>query len=849
VSAGLFFRMMRRESRGARGRLVFFAACMAVGVAAVVGVAALVAAVDAGIRTRSRELLGGDLALESRRPLPELAPLLPAPLRDAPRVQLSILSTMVRTPSGASRLAEVKAVESATGAYPLAGTLTLDPPRPLAALLADDAVVVAPELLRDLKLAAGDTLELGGVSFRVAGRVLQEPDAVSFSVALGPRVLMTRAALARTHLLGFGNRVRHRALIALPGEASTDALTRLRDTLRDRVPGGRAYVSIETHAEAQPALRRTLERVEAYLGLVALLSLLVASVGVAQIVSTWLAQAAPQIAVLRCLGMRPREVAALYLGHVLVLALVGSLLGAALGATLPTLLAHLRPDLLPIALDTTLPRAAVARGLALGLGVPALFSLPPLTGVRRISPLRVLRSETHAAPVPRAIRVLAVALAALSIALAARLQSGDLRTAAAFSLGTCALAGLLWLGARGLARMASRLPRRRLPVLLWQGAAALARPGAGTTGSIVALGLGTLVVLAVTLLRGMLDEEIDTALPEGAPSVFLLDVQPDQWDAVATLARSLGATRAEGVPVAMARLVSVDGRTVEQLLETVPGDRNERGRAHWVLSREQRISWMRALPPDNRIVEGALWSDPGVAEMSVEQGFARDLGARLGSVLRFDVQGVPLDFTVTSLRTLRWRSFSTNFFMVAEPGVLDDAPHFVLGALRLPTEREQALQDALAARHPNVTTLRVEGLLARLDEVLAQAALAVRVLGSFTALAGLIILAGAIASAQLRRARETALLKALGLTRLQVVALFAVEYALAGAVAGLLGAAGAYALAFTFAREVLELATRPPLTICLVGVALTSALSVVAGLIASARALRVGPLAVLRRRS
>ena len=844
----LFFRTMWRESRGAKGRLFFFGACLTVGVAAVVGIAALVDAMELGIRARSRELLGGDLAVDSRRPLPDLTPLLPVTYRNLPRAELRILSSMVRTEAGTSHLAELKAVATEHGSYPLTGSLRLSPNRPLSELLRDDSVLVAPALRDALKLKLGDQLIVGGQSMRVAGIILQEPDPLGFSFSFGPRLLMTRAALDKTNLLGFGSRSRFRTLLAFPAATSEAELARVVRILESRIPGAGTYVKVESHREAQPALRNTLEKVQQYLGLVALLSLLVASVGVSQIVASWLAQAAPQTAILRCLGFRPRDVFAMYLGHVLLLALLGSVLGACLGVCVPLLISRSQPEVVPAsALQLALIWPAL-RGVLLGVGSALLFSLPPLTAVWKVAPAGVLRAEANPLPVPRRVRLLAYCLAALGLFGAALLQSKAWLPALGFAGGVSALAGLLWLGARGLTWAVARLPRQKLSPLLWHGAAALGRPSAGATGSIVALGMGTLVVLSIVLIQGTMGHEIAGALPRDAPSVFMLDIQPDQWPGVERLCQSVGARRIDSVPVVMGRLLAVDGRSVAQLMKERDIAPNQRGREQWALSREQRITFMKQLPKDNKILEGRLWSDPKRPELSLERGFARELGASVGSTLRLDVQGVELEFLVSSLRSVEWRSFGINFFMVAEPGTLDDAPQIRLAAAQVDARFEQTLQDELATLYPNVTVLRVREMLQQAAGILAQVALAVRLLGSFAVITGLIILIGAVASTQLRRAREAALLKTLGQTRMRVAAMFSIEYALSGAVSGLLGAAGAYALAATFTHQVLKLQSWPAWQACVLAVLASIVLSVLGGLLASARALRVRPLEVLRGR-
>ena len=269
-------------------------------------------------------------------------------------------------------------------------------------------------------------------------------------------------------------------------------------------------------------------------------------------------------------------------------------------------------------------------------------------------------------------------------------------------------------------------------------------------------------------------------------------------------------------------------------------------RSRWSLSREQRLTWMPALPADNVLIEGSLWSDPAAFEVSLEQDYAENLAVGLGSRLTFDVQGVPVELLVTSLRTVEWRSMGINFFLVAEPGALDEAPHMRLMAARLAPEVEDRFQSRSLARFPNVTVLRVRSLIERVTDVFERLALAVRALGLLTVVAGLAILAGVAASSAAHRSQEVALLKTLGVTRRGVAVLFATEYALCGLVAGALGTLGALALAYAFLQRVLELTPELPLAALPLAAALMSALAACAGLAASARALAVRPLASLR---
>jgi putative ABC transport system permease protein len=319
-------------------------------------------------------------------------------------------------------------------------------------------------------------------------------------------------------------------------------------------------------------------------------------------------------------------------------------------------------------------------------------------------------------------------------------------------------------------------------------------------------------------------------------------MQTSQWSRVRSILENAGATDVNGVPIVNARLVSIDGVPVAELAKK----NSDEGRRNWILTREQNLTYLDALPKDNVVVEGKLWSDPEHAEISIERDFAKDMDAHVGSKLVYDVQGVPLELRVTSLRTVDWKSFGINFFLVVEPGVLDRAPQMRVAAARLPAGREQALQDTLAAEVPNVTMLKVREIVEKVAALLERLGLGIRILGGFAITAGIAILAGAIGATASRRGREVALLKTLGATRRVVVGIFAVEFALIGFVAGIVGTAGGAVLAWFVLTRGMEIAwTWRPLMLAGAPFA-TVALSVLAGIAASAGALRRRPIEVLR---
>jgi putative ABC transport system permease protein len=450
----------------------------------------------------------------------------------------------------------------------------------------------------------------------------------------------------------------------------------------------------------------------------------------------------------------------------------------------------------------------------------------------------------------------------------------------AFLAGLAAVVGVLAAIAVAAGRIARLVPRGAgaIGVRVRHGLAHLSRPGAASVGSIVALGLGVTFVFATRVIERHLTDQLRAELPEEAPSTFFLDVQPDQWEGLVALLQREGATGIDGSPVITARFTAIDGVPVAALHGSEPdedGAAGGRGGAsrggdvrlgvaerpqRWALTREQRITYGPRLPRGNRVVAGAFPSAApsadagppprppaaGLGGVSVEEGFARDLGVHVGSTLSLDVQGVPVDLAVTSVRTVDWRTFGINFFLFAEPGPLDAAPQQRIAVARLPAGDLTAAGARIVKAYPNVTVIHVREVIEKVLVVLGQLALAVRSLGWFVVAAGTVVLGGTVAATQVRRAREVALLKTVGMTRLDVVTVFAVEYALTGAVAALVGLSAGSGLAWVVVAKVLQIPWAPRASELISAAAAVVALSVAAGILASARALSARPAAVLR---
>ena len=839
MTGGFAVRMAWRETRHAWREFLSFLACVTLGVAALASVGSFGANLDGALGREARSLLGGDVEVRSPRPLgagidAELEKLA---ADGATVARVEELSAMARDPSSArTLLVELKAVDPT---YPLYGRLETVPDLPLDRLVAGDGVLVGADLLARLGRSVGDRLVIGAAEVTIHGVVTREPDRPASLVALGPRVFLTSATLARTDLVRHGSRVRYRALLRLPeGQAARPVRDGLSSATTD--PAVRAVA----FDDAQPGMRRFFTQVTTYLGLVGLVSLLVGGIGVASAIRTFLERRLPTIAILKCLGAPSRSIMATYLGQALVLGVAGSVGGAILGIVVQPALVGLLNGVIALEVATQPPPWIVFRAITMGVVTTLLASLWPLFTIREVRPSLVLRSRVEARlPGARRPWLVATPLVLGLIALAVW-QAGSLRIGAIFVGAAAAALILLTALASGLPLLARALPRSA--GLAWRhGVANLRRPGAQSGVVVVTLGVGVMLLVAVALLERSLVRQIDEEQRREAPSFFFIDVQADQRDALTTVVREAAGVTPTVTPVVRARLAAIDGVPVTR--EMVEQRRRRQDDRVWYLTRDYVLTFAERPPATNVVTRGRWWTDTaGGARASVEEEAARALGVDVGARLTFDVQGVPVEATVTNLRKVDWQSLTTNFFVILSPGALDGAPTTYVATARVPASAETAVQDRVVQALPNVTAIPVRDVLERLGGVLDRLALAIRAIAAFSILSGLAVMLGALTASRYQRLYESVVLRTIGASRATVLRAFAVEFGCLGIAAGLGGTALAAALAWVVLRFLLTVPWRFDPAALTMGVAATTALAVLVGFLATFRLLGRKPLAVLR---
>ena len=733
--------MAWRETRGAWRHVALFVTCIALGVAALVGVGTFATNLERTLGREARALMGGDVELRSARSLGAAARDELEGLRRTGAVTTEIreLAGMARSPrDGRSALVELKAVGPR---YPLYGRIETEPARPLGDLLAGSGALVEAPLLDRLGASVGDRIAVGSATFTIRGVVRREPDRAGGLLTLGPRVLIADDALDATGLVQFGSRVRHRALLRLP-EGTPAA--RVRDDLTRALDD--AAIRVVAFDEAQSGLKRFFAQLTTYLGLTGLVSLLVGGIGVASAMRTFIRRKTETIAILKCVGATSRALFATYLVQALALGVAGSVLGVGLGLVLQPLAMRAFAGLAPFPLEPTIDLRTLARALAMGVLTTGLVVLWPLLSLRAIPPSAILRQEVEGKRRRRPwLAALPVVAGLVALAL---WQAGSLKIGGIFVVAS--IAALLGLGAlgRGLVRLARAAPRVRS--LAWrQGVANLHRPGGQAGGVVVALGIGVMLLVAIGLLEDSLDRQIDHEQRREAPSFFFVDVGADQRDSFLNVMTATTGTTPTLIPVVRARLASVNGERVGR-----PMLDRRRAAGHdalWYFTRDYVLTSMTEAPATNAILRGRWWTPAEAAAgplISVEEAAAKALGVDVGSSLGFDVQGVRVDARVTSIRKVDWQTFSANFFVVFSPGALEGAPTTFVATARVPAAAEAGVQDAVVSAFPNVTVIPVRDILQRAAGILGQISFAIRAIALFSIAAGLTVMAGTLVASR-----------------------------------------------------------------------------------------------------
>lgn len=821
-------RLLRRDLRS--GELRVLLAALALAVMAVSSVGFVTDRAGRALDLQANALLGGDAVLRADAPIASTAREQAATLGLAHTALMSFPS-MLRV-GDTLRLSELRALDDG---YPLRGGFRIQREQDGPGLVPEQSprpgeVWLSRAGASQLGARLGDPVQVGEQTLRLGALVLDEPDAVVDYFNAAPKAFFHIDEMAATGLEQFGSRIVYRVVVA----GDPVAVERWVGMQKEGLARGQR---IETAADARPEIRRALDRADRFLGLAALVSVVLAGIAIAMAARRHVEHQLDGCAVMRCMGASQNTLLGIYAGELLWLGLIGTTFGLLLAFAVQALLAGWLSAELGLAIPAA-GWAPAAQGLGVALAVLAAFALPPILGLRRVPAMRVLRRDLDGGSVP-ALLSLGLGLAGLAALL--WWKAGD-PTLGLIVLGGIAGTLAMLAALAGLLIAALRRGRRHLSGVWRYGLASLGRRSAGSVVQVSALGLGLMAILLLTLVRTELLDRWREALPDDAPNRFLINIQPHQLDDAKAALQAAGADDTRLHPMVRGRLATFNGDEVSGADFVSRG-----GRARRLADREFNLSFTDALErPDNALTSGRYWSpDTPTAELSVEEEFAETLGWKLGDEVGFDIAGSRVTGTVTSLRRVDWESFRPNFFVVMSPPTLQDFPASYISAVHVPAQGQPAV-DALVRQHPNISVVDVEAVLAQVRRTADQVATAVEYVFYFTLGAGLLVLIAAISATQDERLLEGGVMRAFGATRAQLRGAHLAEFAAIGLIAGLIAALAAQTIAGLIATQVFDLPWRTNGAVALGG-ALLGVLGVtVTGLLATRRVVAAPPAVTLR---
>ncbi len=827
-------RAFTRDWRAGELRLLVLS--LVVAVAAMTSVGFFIDRLRAGLERDAAQLLGADLVLISDKPVAES-------LRGEARSRGLSVAETVAFPSMALSFAapgsnaepatQLTAVKAVTPGYPLRGAL-----RTATAPGAPDAITkqlpeagtvwVDAALLPALHVRVGDAIDLGDKRFTIARLVTLEPDRGLSFVNLAPRVLMRLDDLAATNLIQNGSRESHRLLIA----GTPESVAGYRTWLEGRLVRGQKLESLEA---GRPEVRNTLDRAERFLALVALLTAMLAALAVALAARRFTERHLDATAVMRCIGVSQNALLVTHVSEFLIIGFAGAVVGVALGYV-----AHFAfVALLSSLLEASLPQPSgwpALQGLLVGVVLLAGFALPPVVQLRHIPPLRVLRRDVG---LPRSGTLVGYALGIASFAALTLWSAGDVKVGAitlggfvgAFAVFT--IVAFVVLRALSAARHGARLDAS------WRFAlASMQRRPLNTIVQTVALAIGLMALLLLSVTRTDLVAAWRRAVPPDAPNRFVINVQPDQRDAFVASLRAAHIANFDFAPMIRGRLVAINDKST--------GSANyKEERAQRLVDREFNLSYMTQLPAANKVITGAWFAPNASGEISIEGGIAKTLDIKLGDNLRFDIAGAFADGRVTSIRKLDWDSMHVNFFVIFPPATLGTMAQTWISAFHI-GEADAGLTNRLVQRFPNITVIDTSAIFKQVQSIVDQVVRAVEFLFVFTLAAGVLVLYAALLSSRDERTREAALLRALGASRRQLTRAQLAEFFGIGALAGVLAAAGATATGWVLATRAFELSYEFGAMAWVLGIAGGIALALLGGWLGLRPVMNEPPLRTLR---
>ena len=833
-------RLAWRDSRKNRGRLVLFMSSIILGIAALVAINSFNYNLQNDIDEQAASLLGADLVVSGNQPVTDSLMVLLDAMPGEKATKLDLFSMAYFPKSDRTQFVRL---EGLAGNFPFYGTLKTEPATARQELTNPHVALVDNGFMDQYQVHIGDSIRLGNRSFLIVGRLLNDFASANVAAGFAPPVYVAQSALTQTGLVQPGSLVNYNYYYKLPAAFELKPWTDKYDNaFRNE------SLRLQTIAGQKESLSGAFANLNAFLNLVALVSLLLGCIGVASSVLIYVRTKIPSIAIFRCLGMKGRDVFLVYLLQILVLGGLGVVFGAFLGTVVQLVLPILFKDFLPLEVSTSISWPAIGEGLVIGVFITMLFALVPLLPVRRISPLRILRAAFEQDLGQRDYAQWAVYLA-----IVAGLQgflwylTGSFVNGLMFTCGLLVSFLLLFAVARLITWGVQRFFPRSWSFVFRQGLANLFRPNSQTATLLVSIGLGTAILTTLFIIQGLLLENVGEMDAGNQPNVILYGIEKGQMTGLSELTAGFKMPIVQQVPIVTMRMTGWQGRTKADWLAD-----STRQAERWAFNREIRVTFRDSLDGFEEVLTGTF-PKPRAAHgysifISLEEGFAESMHVEVGDEISFNVQGMPLTTFVGSTRKVDFTKMRTRFLVIFPAGVLENAPQFeVLVTKSHNPATTASYRTAVVKAFPNVSVVDLSSILTALSDILAKVSYVIQFMAVFSILTGFIVLVSSLLLSKLQRIKESVLLRTLGASSKQLLQISATEYALLGSLAAATGIFIALVSSWLLASFQLELTFYVPWLAIGVIFVLVVVIIVVIGLLNSRDVLRKSPLEVLRR--
>ncbi len=838
INVPWLFKMAWRDSRRNRSRLLLFISAIIFGIAALVAIYSFRYNLEGDIDKQAASLVGADLAISGNKaPDAAIKPLLDS-LGDKKSEERAFMSMVYFPKGGNTRLVQVHALQ---GGFPYYGSLETLPVEAGQNFKTRKAALVDKVLMLQFNAHPGDSIKVGDVTFLIAGTLNKAPGQAGITSNIAPSVYIPLQYLPQTGLSKLGSRILYSYYFKYDRQVDMKQLVKNIDTRLDKADYG--YETIETRKENTG---RSFGDLTHFLSLVGFIALLLGCVGVASAIHIYIREKIASIAIMRCLGVKAPEAFLIYLIQIVGIGIIGSTIGAFAGTFVQHVLPLVMKDFLPFDISTNISWLAIGQGILLGIIISILFALLPLISIRNISPLNTLRISYEEINLVRdPLRWVVYLLILIFVVTFTFFQLGSWVASIFFTIGIgvafLILVFIAWL----LMKVMRGVIKNSWSYLIRQGFANLYRPNNQTIILIVSIGLSAAFICTLFFIQGMLMKQVKLSSGPNQANIILFDIQSSQKKAVADLTRQEKLPLLQQVPIITVRLEEVNGKTAEQIKKDSTIKVSRRAFAN-----EYRVTYRDTLTPSEKVIKGD-WTgkaEPGKEiPISIEEGFSKRNHIYLGDHLTFNVQGVPMNAVVGSIRQVNWNKIQTNFQVLFPKAVLEDAPQFYVELTHVPSTAASAnFQQAVVKKFPNISIIDLAQVISIISDLLDKIGYIIRFMGAFSIITGVVVLIASVRISKYQRIQESVLLRTLGASRKQIFAITALEYLFLGALSALTGIVIAFSGSWLLAKYSFEI----PFDINLLPVIalffIVAGLTLVIGLLNSRGVLSKPPLEILR---